>query len=468
MNPSVSDRSQPSGVFSLHKAAHDPRAAALVAIAQVLAGDVESQAALDHALSSPGLVPSDKRLCTELVYGQLRWHVRLEFFMHCFLSRPDKLPGEMRLAMEQALYSMAFSRIPHRAAVHWAVEHVRNRFGQSMAKVANGALRSMQRSLNDFENLEFYRNKLGGEEGTATYFSVPAWIYRLWHKEYGEEKTRRFLEASLQGPPQGVRLNRARPGWEAALGRLREEAGNGVRRIGECMLAFEGHVPFFVKKMLEEGSASRQSAASFSIVSACNPLSWPQPLWDCCSGRGGKTMALLEANIPVALASDPSSGRLEALSEEYARLKLQSPPCPRVMNITADAENIDFSAAESKLPGSSDLVVDGRFGTVLVDAPCSGLGTLARHPEIRFRRKESACAELAAIQKRILEAVWPRIIGGGKLVYITCTVNPDENELQIADFLKRHPDSFLAGEFLPDADTPLREFFYAAVIGKNR
>lgn len=467
MNPPPSDRNQPSGAFSLHKAAHDPRAAALVAIVNVLAGGVESQAALDHVLSSPSLVPSDKRLCTELVYGQLRWHVRLEFFMHCFLGRPDKLPGEMRLAMEQALYSMAFSRIPHRAAVHWAVEHVRNRFGQSMAKVANGALRSMQRSINEFENPDFYTNKLGQEEGLATYFSVPVWIYSLWHKEYGEERARRFLEASLQSPPQGLRLNMSLPGWEAALGRLREEGRDGVRQVGACALAFEGHVPFSVKKMLKDGSASRQSAASFSILSACNPPSWPQPLWDCCAGRGGKTMALLEANIPVALASDPSTGRLEALSEEYARLRLQSPPCPHMMAVAANVENFDFSALQPKLPDSSALVAEGRFGTVLVDAPCSGIGTLARYPEIRFRRKESDCAELAVIQRKILEAVWLRVIEGGKLVYITCTVNPAENESQIADFLKRHDESFLVREFLPDAESPLREFFYAAVLGKK-
>lgn len=454
-------------MFSLHKAAHDPRAAALVVIVNVLNGDIESQAALDHVLSSPELVPSDKRLCTELVYGQLRWHIRLEFFMNFFLRKPDKLPGEMRLAMEQALYSMAFSRIPHRASVHWAVEHVRNRFGQSMAKVANGALRSMQRALNDFEDIDFYENKLGQEDGVATYLSVPAWIYRLWHKQYGEEKARCYLEASLKSPPQGLRLNRARPGWEAALRRLLEEGGERVRQVGACALAFEGSLPFSTKKMLEDGKASRQSVASFSILSACKPFSWPQPLWDCSAGRGGKTMALLEAGIPVALASDPSSARIGALTAEYARLGLQSPPCPRVMITAANAEEADFSATEAKLPGDVNPVAEGRFGTVLVDAPCSGLGTLARHPEIRFRRKESDCAELAVLQKKILAAVWPRVTKGGKLVYITCTINPDENELQIADFLEKHDDSFLIEEFLPDEDTSFREFFYAAVLGKK-
>ena len=501
-----------SASFRLHRAGHDPRAAALTVLAQVLDGRADSQAALDEALRSPLLTPTDKRLCTELVYGVLRRHIALEDFANGFLSKPDKLPAEMRLVLLQALYEMACLRIPHHASVGWAVGHIRNRFGQGLSRVANGALRSMQRSLNEFGNpCRVLRDANAAEDALARFFAVPAWIVALWLRHYGLQATHALLEAAQGAAPSGLRLSRACRDWEqtkAALialyepkqikesadrrpaelkisgtkvgGRHGDFAPNAATAMeksdlgavllkplapsveklflaGACGLAFPGPLPWQTRDLLQEGRASRQSAASYEALEAFEPSSWRLPIWDCCAGRGGKTLALLEQGIKVELASDPSERRLSALAEEYARLKLTDPPCPEVLPLSVEE-------AAARLAGQAR---PRTFGTIVIDAPCSGLGTLSRRPEIRFRRVPDDLAKLADTQKRILNLAWERLEPGGSIVYLTCTLNPAENEDQVARFLEQHENAELFREFQTDFFSPLREFFYGAQISKR-
>jgi len=430
-----------------------------VALTQTLRAGADSQAALDGVLSSAVLMPTDKRLCTEITYGTLRWYLRLKEFSEGFLSRPDKLPDEMRLTLVTALYEMAFLRVPHHGPVGWAVKHVANRFGKGLSGVANGALRSMQRDLKDFHSPDL---------PLATRYAMPEWLITLWMTSYGETATLALLEASQSVPPSGLRLNRAKPGWEELRGSLLRENADSAQAVGSSALAFHGPLSWQARELIKEGRASRQSAASYEALEAFSPTLWPQPLWDCCAGRGGKTLALLEQGIPVALASDPSAHRLEGLGKEYARLGLTVPPCPPVLAVAADAADGKGAAlVRSDLPDSLDAILPSAFGTILVDAPCSGLGTLARHPEIRLRRTPKDLDTLAATQRRILEAVWPRLCSGGQLIYLTCTLNPAENQDQITAFAATHPDAIHKGEFHTPFDSPLGEFFYGAMLEKG-
>lgn len=495
--PEGYERVQP---LRLHKADNDPRASALAALSQVLSGKADSQAALDAALRSDRLVPTDKRLCTQLVYGVLRWLSRLELFASRFVRRPGKLPSEMRLVLLLALYEMVYLRIPHRASVSWGVEHVRNRFGQGLARVANGALRSMQRQISEYAEPENARD----DASLSRRYAMPLWIVRLWRESCGLEAALAILSASQRTPPSGLRLNAAAPGWEAALAALQKEmATNGGRGrkktppeddnsveevettarefqadagaaaepslrakealfpllISSCGLAFSGTLPWQARRLIEEGKASGQSAASYAVLQAFAPECWSQPVWDCCAGRGGKTMALLEQGVPVALASDRSENRLQALSRDYERLGLSDPPCPVLLPPPVERA----AASERGEPACAPEM----FGTVLVDAPCSGLGTLSRRPEIRLRRSPEDVAGLAALQRRILEAAWSRLLPGGSLIYLTCTVSPPENQNQIASFLGDHADARLCRELLPDPFSPLGEFFYGAQLRKE-
>ncbi|MDL2267230.1 hypothetical protein LJC46_04490 [Desulfovibrio sp. OttesenSCG-928-G15] len=502
-----------------HKAGHDPRAAALLALNRVLDDNTDSQAALDGVLGSIRLVPTDKRLCTELVYGVLRWYLRLRGFSEYFLAKPDKLPAEMRLVLITALYEMVFLRVPHHAAVNWAVSHVRNRFGKGLAGVANGALRSMQRKLSEFH----------GPGGTSqplhARYAMPKWIATLWAERYGETAAEQLLVASQTAPPTGLRFNRLKPQWPALLKELQGEYADEASLVEPALLSFSGPLPWQARTLLKEGRASRQSGASYAALDAFSPADWPLPIWDCCAGRGGKTLALLEQGVAVSLASDPSRQRLSNLGKEYERItqspdnvagkktvpastgspdskghvqnsnthapgsnslvnsdasgsaesappcmpSLTPPPCPTtlVFDASEDGQSLLRELGAMAGPVFGRPVALPCFGTILVDAPCSGLGTMARRPEIRLRRTLEDVERLAALQREILDSVWQALLPGGRIIYLTCTVSPAENEDQIAAFLHDHADAKLEKEYRTSFDSPLHEFFYGACIIKK-
>jgi 16S rRNA (cytosine967-C5)-methyltransferase len=384
------------------------------------------------------------------------------------LRKAEKLPLEMLLCLDQALYSLAFLRMPDRAAVHWAMEHVRHRFGQGLGKVANGALRSMQRELAAFLDRDGYAQDCGGEEAAlACWFSMPLWIVRLWRQAYGPDKALVLLEASAASPPQGIRLNRARAGWEALRKALLREHPEGTTAVGAAGLVFAPPFPPALTGLLTDGRASGQSGASYAALEYFRPSEWPQAVWDCCAGRGGKTLTLLEQGLPVALASDPSGHRLRALPREYARLGLNEPPCPRILEGSATEAPATFSPLAGAGEGAEAAPLPEHFGTILVDAPCSGLGTLGKRPEIRYRRNEADVARLAATQQAILDAVWPRLRPGGRLVYLTCTASPAENEEQATALLRRHPDASLVDSYDGGELASLGEYFYGALFVKE-
>ena len=504
---------------AMHKAVHDPRAAALVALAQVVDEGVASQAALDALLVQAGMTPSDRRLCTELLYGTLRRYSRLEWFLRRFLRQPEKLPREMFLALLLAWYSMSFMRIPHHAAVGWAVGHVRNRFGQGLGNVANGTLRAMQRSLKPFYDFAFYREHTTTEqEALALWHSVPQWVVALWHKQYGEEAALALLQASEEAAPSGLRLNKQHAGWAAARQLLLDEtedpvvaldlagcassediaslaaaaepqekaeannpgaevrnrtSSKAIYTVGECALAFGGSLPWDGKSLAREGKATRQSAASYLALNALLPHTWPGPVWDACAGRGGKTLALMELGVPVTLAADPSPQRIGALAQEAARLGFGPEVTPlcvvgSAQEVAAGQGQVLASEHNTAPIQSAHLAqhLAGGFGAVLVDAPCSGLGTLSRHPEIRLRRTPEDVQALVATQAAILEAVAPHVAQGGVLAYLTCTMNREENEERVVAFLATHPEFTLEREHTIAPHSPLREFFYGAVLRK--
>ncbi|MDR2669614.1 MAG: hypothetical protein LBC14_06660, partial [Desulfovibrio sp.] len=314
--------------FRLRGADNDPRAAALAVLFRVIHENEDSGAALDAALRSPRLAPTDKRLCTELVYGTLRRYIGLRTLVRGLLPDPEGIPAEMRLALIAAAYETAFLRSPHHAAVGWAVGHIRNRFGRIMAGVGNAVLRAVLR------NLETYRavraagdNPDAAPAELAAACDLPEHIVGLWVEAYGRKEISGLLRASSRAAPSGLRLNRSRPGWESLretvlrdFAELYAGRDRAVHAVGSCVLAFDGSLPHSARRAVEEGRASRQSAAAYEVLQALSPEDWPRPIWDCCAGRGGKTLALLEQGIAPALATDRSAGRLRVLEAECARL----------------------------------------------------------------------------------------------------------------------------------------------------
>ncbi|WP_353119623.1 transcription antitermination factor NusB [Nitratidesulfovibrio sp.] len=508
------------------KSAHLPpaRAAALAALDNVLRKGQEVQAALDGVLASPAPVADahapaadsatttpargtraarfspaspdgtalrhpqisrqDATLATELVYGYLRSEIRISWLLRRFLKTPEKLPAEALLTLGVAAHEILhLDRIPDYAAVDWAVTHISQRFGSGLGKLANAVLRNVARLGDNARNAEMYRAELPDpRDFLSVYHAAPRWLVDLWCDAYGMDRAASLLAASSQAPAPAVRVNAVRPGWQELRDQLVSDHGGAV--CGHAGVVFPvGGFPAEVAALERQGLLSRQGAASQEVLEALRPDIWEGPVWDACCGRGGKALALLERGVDVRLCSDPNAGRLRGLRADAERLGLA---VPAVVRASATQPPSALYAPDMTNPrgathplGRADTehsagspAVPGTFRTILIDAPCSGLGTLSRRPDIKLRRVPADLDVLAALQGRILDAALATLPPGGRLVYITCTLNPAENEAQIERLLSTAGAPGAAPltvevQHSTPADTPAREFFYGVVLRKG-
>ncbi|EPR44005.1 Fmu (Sun) domain protein [Desulfovibrio sp. X2] len=424
------------------------RAAALAVLRGCLRNGEDVQPALDHAVASFRLSARDAALATELCYGVLRLKGRLDALLDRFLKAPGKVPPKLRDALEVAAYEIHFlDKVPEYAAVDWAVSYVRAEFGKALSGLANAVLRNVARLGDAAHDPETFRAGARDEAAfLARWHSCPEWVVRMWRAQMPSDRVSALLEAQSLPAPLGLRLNPV----SAESGPLTEElaARPGLLwREGDALAFAPGSIPpGEIDELLRAGALSRQSAAAQQALLALAPASWPGPVWDACAGRGGKSLILAERGLAPRLASDPNARRLRGLSRECHRLGL-----PEIPAVRARAEEPPLRRWE---------------GTILLDAPCSGLGVLARRPDSKWKRTPRDCGDLAALQRRILTASYDLLAPGGAVAYLTCTLNRDENEGAVDHLLRERPDARLETTWATPADSILREFFFTALIRK--
>ncbi|MDD3313169.1 transcription antitermination factor NusB [Pseudodesulfovibrio sp.] len=419
--------------------AHSPkplppaRRVALEALFRCLLSGQDVQAALDTALSAGPVDPRDVGLATELTYGYLRIKGRIDHVLSRFLKDLGKLPPKMRLAMGVAAYEILFlDKVPAYASVDWAVEFAKTKPGARLGGLFNAVLRKVADRAGELLDPDFYRRDCSPPEFLSRWYSVPQWIADLWRRAYGEATALQYLEAQLNPPAMGVNLY-GHPEADELFPLL---AGlDEVLDIEGLSFAFPPGAAFEDEP---EPPLARQSFAARQAVEALRPSGWDSPVWDACAGRGGKTRILLEHGLTV-FASDPHEGRLAALRREL----------PSVEAFAANAAG----ARPPRTPA-----------TILLDLPCSGLGVLSRRPDTKWKRSPRDIDDLTKLQAEILDNAAERVKRRGRIAVITCTLNPDENQGLVKRFLAAHPEARLETEWATDPDSPLNEFFYAALI----
>lgn len=422
------------------------RIAALTALRSCLRGGQDLQPALDAAIRQGGLDARDAGLATQLVYGALRLKGRLDALLDRFLSDPGRIPAKLRDILELAAYELLFlDKVPGYASVDWAVSATRADCGQGLAGLANAVLRKVSQLGDAAHDPQFFREGARDEASfLARWYSCPEWIVRLWRAQMPPEGVLAALEAQMAPPALGLRLNPFHASYAALRDDLASREGLLLAE-GACLAFAPGSLSAAeLDPLLATGALTRQSAASQLAVLGLAPAAWPGPIWDACAGRGGKSLLLAEQGLPPALASDPSAARIGGLPGECRRLGL---PAIAAARAAADAPPL---ASWS--------------GTILIDAPCSGLGVLARRPDSKWKRTARDCKELVALQRRILKCCYELLEPGGALAYLTCTLNRDENENAVAFLLAAYPDARLELELRPAPDPLLNECFYSALI----
>ncbi len=389
------------------------------------------QEALHEVLAQGDVSKQDADLATHLVYGYLRTSIRLAWATKHFLKNPDTLPPVMLSMLHLALYELCYlDGIPPRATVHSWVTLIKRRFGEGLGRVANGVLRRMADIGSDLRDSSWYEDafkerNLPYAEQLSVLFSIPSWIIGLWLKAYGQEKTHILAKAANVTPWPCARVNAAKQTAIACRNDLLQNPDSiPVGAFGICFSPEHMSAPLSerLRNLHAKGELSWQGGGSQAALAALIPHPLDM-LWDGCAGRGGKTLALLEQGTTIAMASDTSFSRLQGMAKDAKRLGLLMP------------HRYVGSAAEPAFMGQAQHI--------LLDVPCSGLGTLARRPDIRRSQSMENMASLYALQQRILHGAWEKLAHGGSLIYMTCAINPSENEEALARFMQQHADCTL-------------------------
>lgn len=434
--------------------AKDARTLTQNCLERVLLQGAELQSALDGLLRASALPPRDAALATELCYGYLRGKLRCDFLVERHLQKPKGVPPALRILLGQCAYALAsLERVPAYATVDWGAGAARKRFGTGLSRLTNAVLRRVAQDVDaDAREPEFYRLPRDTEiDFLSRLYSCPLWIVGRWQEAYGQETTLAWLQAQAEAPPVGLRLNPGHEEHDTLAARI--EALPGCLQASPPGYALQATSALPELEALERsGALSRQSLASFQALQQLGALDpddsgWPEPIWDACCGHGGKSCALLEAGKHV-WCSDRSRRRLRGLQRELVRLQLPAAPL--------------FLADATQPP------LQGRPRTILLDAPCSGLGVISRRPDAKWRRSEADVRELARLQARLLDAAADLLPLGGRLCYLTCTLMPEENEGQVARLLAARPEMQLIRQWHTPPDSLLREFFFGVVLEKQR
>jgi len=360
-----------------------------------------------HSATYQTLSTPDHALTTELVMGVLRWRSWLDHEIAQAVTQPlAKLDLEVLVALRLAVYQFRWlDRIPQRAALHESVELVKRARKRSAAPFVNAVLRKVAAQWQDPVGSENETNP----EALVLALAHPSWLVDRWVHEYGIAAARRICEHDQSIPTTAIRvrapiseaelseLTQARvmltPG--ALLASARRVAAGGITKTA----------PFHTGQIIIQDEASQLVAALVG-----SGLRNGTRILDCCAAPGGKTLATADHNSELTITAveiHPHRARLM-----QRRLQTSRNPA-RIQIVIADARHLPLSV---------------QFDRVLADVPCSGTGTLARNPEIKWRLKPDDLSQLQARQSAILRSALAQVAPGGRVIYSTCSLEKEENE----------------------------------------
>lgn len=381
---------------------------------------VESGAFSSVLLASeePRLQLADRALCHELVLGVLRWQLRLDKIVeHSSQRRIESLDLGVRIALRLGLYQLRFlSRIPASAAVNESVSLVRAARLSSATAFVNAVLRRAIREA-EYDPAAEISDPL---ERIALETSHPVWLIDRWTRSFGVSEAELFARANNTVPATAFRVVRTRANQSEVLARLSSsEAILESSEVAERAWRVSGATSL-VRELSAAGEIYLQDEAS-QLVTEVLDVQRSESALDLCAAPGGKTTLIADraGDKAIVIAADRSPSRMATLTGTSALHQLKS-----VKAVLLDAaDTLPFE--------------QGSFDKVLVDAPCSGTGTLRRNPEIRWRLSEKDIFDLAQQQKQILSNAADVLKPGGRLIYSTCSVEREENEEVVQDFLAR-------------------------------
>jgi 16S rRNA (cytosine967-C5)-methyltransferase len=409
---------------------------------------------LDQVLQAGNISDKDRSLLTEIVYGTLRWRGRIDFHLKQLTRRSfDETDPFIKNLLRITLYQIRFlDRVPDYAALNEAVNLAKMHAGSRVSGFVNGTIRNLIRTNRTPPPPEA---DSCGVAALADYWSHPEWLINEWITYLGSRDIASVLAANNCQSPLVLRVNLLRADRDALLRTFKVQ---GVEALPTSWspqgIVVHSQVPIERLSGYQEGFFQVQGEASQLITYLLDPHPGEKIL-DACAAPGGKTSHIAERmnDIGEVTATDRSRMGVVKIEQNAMRLGLKS-----IRTIHADMTR-QVAAAQ-----------DTTYDRILVDAPCSGLGTLRSHPEIKWNRGIADILRLSELQRKILRQAASYLKPEGVLVYSTCTLTPHENETVVNDFLACHGEFVLedAARYLPNqAKQLVKQEYFMAMPHKN-
>lgn len=428
-----------------------PRQASVAVLQQVIQHGRSLTDSLNVQL--PKLKPADRALCQAMSYGVLRHYHRLDYLAGKLLDKPlRKKDQDVYCLILLGLYQLLEMRIPDHAVVSQTVAVSKGLKKHWAKNLVNAVLRNFQRQKDTLlSSLD--------DNNAVTFYSHPDWLIQRLKKAWPDD-WQAILQANNQQAPMSLRVNPQHGSRQDYLAKLsQQEISASPLPHTQQGIQLTQASPVEALPGFSEGKISVQDGAA-QLAAELLAAEAGERILDACAAPGGKTAHILEAQAGLAelVAVDIEQPRLDRIGENLQRLGLVA------KLVCGDASQ-------------PDAWWDGHaFDRILLDAPCSASGVIRRHPDIKLLRRDTDIASLTALQHKLLRQLWPLLKSGGMLLYATCSVLPEENHLQIQQFLAEQPDARLqdiaadwgrpmpAGRQILPGEQEMDGFFYACLL----
>ncbi|MGA2298384.1 MAG: 16S rRNA (cytosine(967)-C(5))-methyltransferase RsmB, partial [FCB group bacterium] len=410
------------------------RSAAIKILSRFERSDAYLEKLVERELKSEQLNFLDRALLTEIVNGVVRWRWKLDWVLTGFYHGDYlKCLNIVKNALRVALYQILFlDRVPVSAAVNESVEVVKLIQGEKTAGIVNGVLRNIARSIPEIRYPE-------REEDVAYYLSVmyshPRWMVKRWLERFGEEETENILSANNRRPFIPVRVNTLKATPDDIINFLNDAKIPHFQSsyLKQSIVIKTPKMDITQLEIFKDGKITVQDTSASLAASLANPKEGVSII-DLCSAPGGKAFFLAELmkDKGSILALDKYRLKLPLIEDSIRRLGINI-----ITTLAADAATYES---------------EEKFDIVFADVPCSGLGTISKKPDIKWKREREDLPGLVALQRALLSNAATLVKDDGAIVYSTCTTEPEENYENIAWFLANFPGFELdrAEKYLPE------------------
>jgi len=404
----------------------NPREAALDIIIKVIEKGAYTNIEVFKSYGSGCYSELDRRFILELAYGTIkRWNT-LDWVLEKFVSKPlNKLQPAVKNILRMGAYQLLYmDRVPASAACNESVKLAKKFGNKGTVKFVNAVLRNISRKYRSINDLDFPSITLDPVSHMSLKYSHPEWLVQRWIERYGIDDTIKLCKYNNKPPEHSVRINTYLTKVEEFKSLLTQEGidfKNG-KYCGEILIIEKNFGRLEIREDLKK----------FYI-----PQSEPSALIGCIAGPAAGSMILDTCAAPGIKATHlaqimGNKGRIIALDIHRHRIELIKKNCQRLGITCIEPHLMDARNAKDHLKEKFDLI--------LVDAPCSGTGVLNRRADARWRKSPEEIKKVAQLQKEILSGVIPLLKPGAPLVYSTCSLEPEENQMQVDWVLNNYPE----------------------------